>query len=83
MLNGRTRWHPTQKPVELHMNILQDFSEPGDIVLDCFGGSGTTLIACEQVGRRCFMMELSPEYCGIIIERYMKVTQQAKLFKEE
>ena len=83
LLNGRTRVHPTQKPVELHMNILQDFSEPGDIVLDCFGGSGTTLIACEQVGRRCFMMELSPEYCGIIIERYMKVTQQAKLFKEE
>ena len=68
--NGIFRAHPTQKPVELHMKILQDFSNEGDIVLDCFGGSGTTLIACEQVNRKCLMMELSPEYCEIIINRW-------------
>lgn len=56
-LNGRSpqkgskaRLHPTQKPVELHMHILEDFSQPGDVILDCFGGSGTTLIACEVTG---------------------------------
>ena len=76
----RTRLHPTQKPVELHMNILEDFSKEGDVVLDCFGGSGTTLIACEMTGRKCLMMELSPEYCDIIKERYEKVTQQLNLF---
>lgn len=64
------RIHPTQKPVELHMKILEDFSSPGDIILDCFGGSGTTLIACEMTGRKCLMMEISPEYCEIIIQRY-------------
>ena len=49
-------------------------------MLDCFGGSGTTLIACEMTGRKCLMMELSPEYCDIIKERYEKVTQQLNLF---
>ena len=69
-LNGKTRVHPTQKPVELCMKILEDFSNEGNTVLDCFGGSGTTLIACEQVNRKCLMMELSPEYCEIIINRW-------------
>lgn len=69
-LNLIHRVHPTQKPVELHMRILEDFSRPRDVVLDCFGGSGTTLIACNEVGRRCLMMELSPEYCEIIKKRY-------------
>ena len=62
--------HPTQKPVELHAKILEDFTQPDDVILDCFGGSGTTLIACEITGRKCLMMEISPEYCGIIRERY-------------
>ena len=70
-LNARV--HLTQKPVELHMRILEDFSKPGDIILDCFGGSGTTLIACEMTGRKCLMMEISPEYCDIITERYHKL----------
>ena len=69
-LNLKTRVHPTQKPVELHIKILQDFSKQGDLVLDCFGGSGTTLIACNECGRVCYMMELSPEYCEIIIRRW-------------
>ena len=65
--------HPTQKPVELHAHILEDFSKENDIVLDCFGGSGTTLIACEITNRKCLMMEISPQYCEIIIERYKKL----------
>lgn len=74
-LNPRPAVHPTQKPVELHMRILEDFSKPGDVILDCFGGSGTTLIACEMTGRTCLMMELSPEYCDIIKQRYEKLTE--------
>lgn len=69
-LNPFPRVHPTQKPVELHMKILEDFSKPGDVILDCFGGSGTTLIACEVSKRTCLCMELSPEYCEVIINRY-------------
>ena len=69
------RVHPTQKPVELHARILEDFSKPEDIILDCFGGSGTTLIAAEITGRRCLMMELSPDYCNIIINRYNTLTE--------
>ena len=72
-LNPKPRVHPTQKPVELHAHILEDFSKENDIVLDCFGGSGTTLIACEITNRKCLMMEISPEYCEIIIERYKKL----------
>lgn len=67
--------HPNQKPVELHAQILADFSREGDTILDCFGGSGTTLIACEITGRNCLMMELSPEYCDIIINRYKTLTE--------
>ena len=76
-LNARkdkARIHPTQKPVELHMRILEDFTQPDDVILDCFGGSGTTLIACEMTGRKCLMMEISSEYCDIIRERYEKLT---------
>ena len=75
-LNGKTRYHPTQKPVELFMKILDDYSKPDNIILDCFGGSGTTLIACEMAGRTCFMMEISPEYCNIICERYEKLKHE-------
>ena len=71
----KPRIHPTQKPVELHMKILEDFTKPDDVILDCFGGSGTTLIACNETGRKCLMMEISPDYCDIIVERYDKLTQ--------
>lgn len=66
--------HPTMKPVELVTNALLDGSKSGDIVLDVFGGSGTTLIACEQLGRKCYMMELDPHYCDVIIARWEKLT---------
>ena len=76
-LNPKPRVHPTQKPVELHAHILEDFTQEGDIILDCFGGSGTTLIAAEITNRRCLMMELSPDYCNIIINRYNTLTEGA------
>ena len=69
------RVHPTQKPVELHMQILEDFTQPDDVILDCFGGSGTTLIACQLTGRTCYMMEISPDYCDVITKRYQTLTE--------
>jgi site-specific DNA-methyltransferase (adenine-specific) len=66
--------HPTQKPVGMLADILKDFSEENDSILDCFGGSGSTLIACEQTGRTCYMAELSPEYVDVIIARWEKLT---------
>lgn len=66
--------HPTMKPVELVANCLLDGSKEGDIVLDIFGGSGTTLIAAEQTGRKCYMMELDPHYCDVILTRWEQFT---------
>ena len=54
--------------------ILRDFSQEGDNVLDCFGGSGSTLMACEQMGRSCFMMEYEAGYVNVIISRWEKFT---------
>ncbi|CAB4152201.1 COG0863 DNA modification methylase [uncultured Caudovirales phage] len=62
--------HPTQKPIELIEPLVEFSSTKGQLVLDLFGGSGSTLIACEKLKRKCFMMELSPEYCDVIIKRY-------------
>jgi len=70
-VEGKTRVHPTQKPVGMFANILKDFSEENDSVLDCFGGSGSTLIACEQLNRKCYMCELDPRYVSVIIQRYI------------
>jgi site-specific DNA-methyltransferase (adenine-specific)/modification methylase len=64
------RLHPTQKPVKLLEALIEDWSEPNDVVLDCYGGSGSTLIACEQVGRVCYMMEIEPLYCQLIVNRW-------------
>ena len=69
-----TRVHPTQKPIKLLMDIIKDFSKDKDLILDLFGGSGSTLIACEQLNRKCFMMEIDPFYCSVIIERWEKLT---------
>ena len=66
--------HPTMKPVELVANCMKDGTLLGDKVLDLFGGSGTTLIAAEQLGRKCFMMELDPHYCDVILARWEKLT---------
>ena len=66
--------HPTQKPVTLHEKPLKRCSAPGQIVVDLFGGSGSTLIACEQLGRRAFLMELDPIFCQVIVDRWEKLT---------
>lgn len=64
--------HPTQKPVRLAERALRKNSQTGDIVLDAFGGSGSTLMACEQMGRRCFTIEMDPKYCDAICLRYAR-----------
>ncbi len=66
--------HPTQKPVKLSEFAIRNTTERGGTVLDLFGGSGSTLIACEQLDRRCCMMELDPRYCDVIIKRWEQFT---------
>lgn len=68
------RYHPTQKPIKLAEWFLKRYSKDGHIVVDLFGGSGSTLIACEQLGRTCYMMELDPKYCDVIIKRWENLT---------
>lgn len=75
--------HPTMKPMVLVENALKNSSESRDNILDLFGGSGTTLIACEQLNRKCFMMEYDPHYCDVIIARWEKLTgKTAEKIKE-
>lgn len=66
--------HPTMKPVELFGQLMNNSSRIGDNVLDTFGGSGTSLICAEQLHRNCFMMELDPHYCDVIMARWEKLT---------
>jgi DNA modification methylase len=66
--------HPTVKPVALVADAILDCSQRGDIVLDCFGGSGTTLIACERTGRKARLIEIDPSYCDQTIRRWQKLT---------
>ncbi len=70
--DGKNNLHPTQKPVALAAKAIANHS--GDLVFDGFGGSGATLIAAEQVGKTCFMMELDPKYCDVIIQRWENLT---------
>jgi site-specific DNA-methyltransferase (adenine-specific) len=66
--------HPTQKPVKLSEFAIRNTTERGNIVLDLFGGSGSTLIACEQMERKCRIMEYDPAYCDVIVDRWEKLT---------
>ena len=68
--------HPTMKPVKLMGYLIKNSSKQGDKVLDLFGGSGSTLIACEQLNRSCYMMEYDPKYVDVIIERWEAFTNQ-------
>lgn len=68
------RHHPTQKPVKLSEWFIKRYSEDNSNILDLFGGSGSTLIACEHLGRNCFMMELDPKYIDVIINRWEQFT---------
>lgn len=76
--NKENKVHPTQKPIELLRWCIHDVAERNmgkvEKVLDCFGGSGSTLITCEQLHKKCFMVELDPKYCDIIIQRWENLT---------
>lgn len=71
---ARNGEHPTMKPVRLMAYLVGNSTRPGDTVLDCFAGSGSTLVACEQMGRRCLAMELDPRYCDVILARWEAFT---------
>ena len=73
---SRNGEHPTMKPLKLLARLIKNSSKIGDIVLDNFGGSGSTLITCEQLNRICYTMELDPLYADVIIKRYLKFTGQ-------
>ena len=71
---NRSTLHPTMKPVKLVSRFLVNSSQKGDVVADFFGGSGTTMIAAEQLGRRAYLMELDPHYADVIISRWEALT---------
>lgn len=77
------RHHPTQKPIKLACWFLERYSQKNEIVLDLFGGSGSTLIACEQLNRVCYMMELDTHYVDVIINRWEKYTGKKAVLLNE
>ena len=74
--------HPTQKPVALAAKAIKNSSERGDIVLDLFAGSGSTIIGAEQLGRRCYAVELDPKYCDAIVKRYISYARKGNVSAE-
>jgi DNA modification methylase len=70
------KFHPTCKPVNLLADAILDASNPGDVVLDCFVGSGSTILACEKSDRVCYAMELEPHYCDVVIHRWEAMSGQ-------
>jgi DNA modification methylase len=68
------RMHPTQKPIQLAEWFLQKFSDDMDVIVDTYLGSGTTLIACERLNRKCRAVEISPAYVAVAIQRWVDVT---------
>lgn len=73
---GRSELHPTMKPIGLLAHLIKNSSQQGENVLDLFGGSGSTMIACEQLNRNCYMMELDPHFVDVIIDRWEQFTGQ-------
>jgi len=74
--NTVKRYCPTQKPVKLFREMIKDLSKDDWLIIDLFGGSGPTLIACEQLNRKCYMMEIDPKYCDVIVMRWEKLTNK-------
>jgi DNA modification methylase len=72
----RSAEHPTMKPLKLLELLIKNSSRPGELVLDTFGGSGSTMMTCEQLNRTCYMMEIDPVYCDVIIKRWENFTGQ-------
>jgi len=79
---ARNEFHPTQKPVELPERAISNSSKKGQLVLDLFGGSGSTLIACEKTGRHARLMELDPRYCDVIVKRWEDFTGKKAILEE-
>jgi DNA modification methylase len=79
---SRNGEHPTMKPVELFQYQVENSSKKGGMVLDLFGGSGTTLIACEKTGRQARLMELDPRYCDVIAKRWEDFTGNKAMLEE-
>lgn len=77
-----SKLHPTMKPIPLFSYLASNNTAEGDAILDLFGGSGTTLIVCEQINRKCYMMEFDPHYVDVIVDRYEQLTG-LKAIKEE
>jgi len=75
--------HPTTKPIELIARALNNSSKAGNLVLDLFGGSGSTMIACEQTGRKNCSMELDPKYCDVIVKRWENLTGNKAVLEKE
>lgn len=80
---ARNGEHPTMKPVELFAYQIKNSSRKNEIVLDLFGGSGTSIIASEQTGRTCYTCELDPKYCDVIIKRWETLTNKKAIKMEE
>ena len=78
----KKRHHPTQKPTALVQWFLDRYSKDSQCIVDLFGGSGSTLIACEQLNRKCYMMELDEHYCDVIIQRWENLTGQKAVLIE-
>lgn len=81
LADNKLNEHPTQKPVRLAERALKRSSEKGDIVIDAFGGSGSTMIACDQLERRARLIELDPKYADAIVGRWCKYKEDPKVIK--
>lgn len=79
---SRNAEHPTMKPVDLLVYLIKNSSKENDLILDLFGGSGSTLIAAEQTQRRCYTMELDPKYCDVIIKRWENLTGEKAILEK-
>jgi DNA modification methylase len=77
--NGQRRIHPTQKPIALAEWCFIELDKEGRSVVDLFGGSGSTMIACEKMNRKCYMMEIDPAYCDVIVERYRNLFPEKEI----
>jgi len=82
MTDEHLKAHPTQKPCDLPVRAIEKDSKPGQLIVDLFGGSGTTLIACEKTSRHCRMMELDPAYCDVIVQRWQQFTGKLAVLEE-
>lgn len=80
--DGKTKVHPTQKPVKLAEWFFDKWGKDKNLIVDLFLGSGSTLIACEKTNRRCFGMEIDPHYCSVIIERWQQFTGKKAVMYE-